>query len=247
MNLSTNLLLWLGVLSLFCMLVGQALKTNTLDAVLARYNVPPVPKRAIPWLTLLFGVATGFFGPLLLGKDWQTALVTSITGVLGSVFATAGHEMIARDYNGASAADNPAKRGGGSAGGALAGATTAMVVVLAIGASMLVMGCAKFLSSPILPDLQADEQCAVTEIEHGDTDPKQIAKVCFGGFEKTAIDAFVWLLDSVVFTSAHPHAIAPMRAHVAAWRAGHPTAVITPWRDRSFAMGPARPAFSGAF
>ena len=60
-------------------LAVQALKSNKFDSILARYNLPEIPPRVLPWVALVLGVAGGVCDALLAGE-------TTAMGVVGRVF-----------------------------------------------------------------------------------------------------------------------------------------------------------------
>lgn len=85
---------YLVTLSLAIGALIAALKSDTLNAQLARLSLPPIPKPALPWLSLALGLAAGVVAALMKGEPWDLALATSFQGLLGGGFAIAGNEAL---------------------------------------------------------------------------------------------------------------------------------------------------------
>lgn len=68
------------------------LKSNTLDTQLASLGLPSIPKRAIPWIAALLGIAAGTIDGVVHGATWGAALRMALYGLFAGALATWGHE-----------------------------------------------------------------------------------------------------------------------------------------------------------
>ncbi|GAC1475747.1 MAG: hypothetical protein PVSMB8_00780 [Vulcanimicrobiaceae bacterium] len=95
---NVHLMLWLGIALTVLTGLGQLLKTDALDALLSRFNLPPFPKRAIPWTVLVVGVLAAFIGFWRGGATLEEAIGTALLGLFSGAGPTAGHELFFRRY-----------------------------------------------------------------------------------------------------------------------------------------------------
>lgn len=83
----------------YLMLAGAAigmlvrlLKSDKLNLTLAAMELPPIPKRALPWIAAVLGVAAGAIDAMAKGAPLGVALRTAAFGFLAGALATWGHE-----------------------------------------------------------------------------------------------------------------------------------------------------------
>lgn len=83
----------------YLMLLGAAigllvrlLKADKLNLMLASMGIPPIPKRALPWIAAALGVASGAVEAMVKGATWGAAIRTALFGLLAGALATWGHE-----------------------------------------------------------------------------------------------------------------------------------------------------------
>lgn len=90
----TNTAVWLGLLAVAIHIALRLLKSDTLDAQLAKLGIPPVPAKALPALAIGVGVVAGVIDGLMAGQTWQAALVGALTGAFSGLGAVGIHETL---------------------------------------------------------------------------------------------------------------------------------------------------------
>lgn len=81
---------WLSLSSIAIGAAVRLIKSDRLDAVLARYNIPMVPRRALPWISLVLGIGAGVVAALTRHLGWSEALQE---GLVSGALSIAGHEL----------------------------------------------------------------------------------------------------------------------------------------------------------
>lgn len=84
--------LHLGLIAFIAGGVVWLLKTNRMNMVLADLGLPPVPKKALPWIAAGFGMLTGIVNAVMFGATWQAAVTEVLLSTMAGGFATWGHE-----------------------------------------------------------------------------------------------------------------------------------------------------------
>lgn len=81
---------WVAIAALLVGAVVRLLKSDSLTVALANLGLPPIPKRVLPWLSLVLGVASAILDVKLQGTAWPEAVAK---GLIAGVAAIAGHEL----------------------------------------------------------------------------------------------------------------------------------------------------------
>lgn len=85
---------WLMLLALGVGVTTRLLKADKLNALLAQYSIPAIPKTAIPWIALALGAGGGFLEAFTGGHSLQESLIMSFWGIVSGGVAVAGHEAL---------------------------------------------------------------------------------------------------------------------------------------------------------
>jgi hypothetical protein len=85
---------WLMLLGLLVGAVVRLIKTNAFDAFLAKFSLPPIPKKLLPWLALALGFVGASVEAKIAGASWHVAALSGLWGVFSGAFAVAGQETI---------------------------------------------------------------------------------------------------------------------------------------------------------
>jgi hypothetical protein len=86
---------WLAILAFLVGAAVRLLKTNAADKVLARFYIPPIPKKLVPWLALILGYAASVLEAKVRGGyPWKAAALAGFWGVLAGSTAVAGQETL---------------------------------------------------------------------------------------------------------------------------------------------------------
>lgn len=85
---------WLGIAALLIGAVVRLLKADRLNLALERFGAKPIPKRVLPWIAVVLGVASGVIAGMQVGKTWSAALVGAFEGLVAGAFAIMGHELV---------------------------------------------------------------------------------------------------------------------------------------------------------
>lgn len=81
-------------LNLSAFVVGglvRLIKSDRFDQILASYNLPMIPTRILPWLSLGLGVLAGVVAALTNHMPWPDAIEQ---GINSGLVAIAGHELL---------------------------------------------------------------------------------------------------------------------------------------------------------
>lgn len=81
---------WVAIAALLVGAVVRLLKSDMLTIALSNLGLPPIPKRVLPWLSLVLGVASAILDVKLQGTAWPEAIGK---GLVAGVAAIAGHEL----------------------------------------------------------------------------------------------------------------------------------------------------------
>lgn len=87
-----------GTIALVALIVGflvRLLKADKMNALLARFSIPPIPKLALPWVALVAGFVAMMLDAKVAGSTWGAALAAGISGILSGALAIAGNEAVA--------------------------------------------------------------------------------------------------------------------------------------------------------
>lgn len=85
---------WFALLAFVVGLLVRLLKTNALDAALARFGIPPIPKKALPWVALVLGFVGAAIESKMRGTTWEAAAIAGVWGLFSGGFAIAGNEAL---------------------------------------------------------------------------------------------------------------------------------------------------------
>lgn len=83
-------MLWTGVAALVIGALVRAVKSDGATIALANLGLPPVPKRALPWIALALGAASAVLDARVNGTPWEAA---AAAGVLSAGGAIVGHDL----------------------------------------------------------------------------------------------------------------------------------------------------------
>lgn len=70
----------------------RLLKADRLNMWLAKFSLPPIPKKALPWIAVGLGIVAAVVESLIKGVDVVSAIRNAVMGALAGGFATWGHE-----------------------------------------------------------------------------------------------------------------------------------------------------------
>lgn len=88
-----------GFLAALALIVGalvRLLKTEKLNGFLAKLSLPPIPKRALPWVAVVLGFALAALEALLRGEKAPAALAQGLYGVLSGATAVGGDQTVGK-------------------------------------------------------------------------------------------------------------------------------------------------------
>lgn len=85
-------LTWIAVLAIIIGGLVRALKSDGAKGILAKFNLPPVPTRALPWVALVFGGLAAGLDAYLEGGG-ASVQEAAMTAVLAAATAVFGHEL----------------------------------------------------------------------------------------------------------------------------------------------------------
>lgn len=85
---------WLVVVGVVVGGLARLAKTDRFTHVLARVGLPPVPKRALPWVAGGLGVIAVTVQAVVAGATWSDAVRAAILGLCSGALATWGHEAV---------------------------------------------------------------------------------------------------------------------------------------------------------
>lgn len=87
---------WLAVLAVLVGGIVRLLKTNRLNLILAKFSLPPVPKRALPWIAVLLGFALAMLEAFVSGAKLPQAVTAGLLGVLSGATAVGGDQTVGK-------------------------------------------------------------------------------------------------------------------------------------------------------
>lgn len=91
---------WLALLAAAIFVFLRLLKSNRVDAVLAKLSIPPIPKKAIPWLALALGFAAQVVNARIGGYHWTDAAQAGFWGILSGTVSIGGQETLPSLFRG---------------------------------------------------------------------------------------------------------------------------------------------------
>lgn len=86
---------WIAFVALVVGFLVRLLKADKLNALLAKFNIPAIPKMALPWVALALGFVLTTFDAKLAGATWGAALTAGFWGIFSGGLAVAGNETVA--------------------------------------------------------------------------------------------------------------------------------------------------------
>lgn len=85
---------WLVVTAAVVGILVQLLKTDKFDSLLMRFGLPPLPRKALPWVALCLGLVSGviqlYLNP---SSDIGSMVGDIVTGILSGAAPIAAHEL----------------------------------------------------------------------------------------------------------------------------------------------------------
>lgn len=81
---------WTALAALVIGGIVRILKSDGTTIALANLHLPPIPKRALPWLALAFGAASAVLDARVNGVAWSQA---AMVGVIAASAAVLGHDL----------------------------------------------------------------------------------------------------------------------------------------------------------
>lgn len=91
---SLGVLGWWAFLAFAAGGIVRLLKADTLNSLLAKWNIPPIPKVALPWIALVLGFVGNGAKAMSEGKSLSDAALLGLWGLLIGAVPIAGHEMM---------------------------------------------------------------------------------------------------------------------------------------------------------
>lgn len=83
-------LTWTAIAAVVIGGLVRAIKSDGMTIALANLGLPPIPKRALPWVALTLGAAAAVLDSRQLGATWQEA---AVLGVVATATAVLGHDL----------------------------------------------------------------------------------------------------------------------------------------------------------
>ena len=143
-------LTWIAVAAIVIGGVVRALKSDGMTVALANLGLPPIPKRALPWIALVFGAASAVLDAKVGGTSWQEA---GAAGILATGTAVLGHDL----------------------GKALPGVRKVLGVLIFVGLASSVTACTPQARWALAELLAKKIACGVA---HQDLSNEEIIKLC---------------------------------------------------------------------
>lgn len=85
---------WLALLAVVVGLLVRLVKSDRMGAALAAFGLPPIPKRALPWLALALGFVGAMVESKISGASWSAAALAGAWGVFSGAGAVLGNETL---------------------------------------------------------------------------------------------------------------------------------------------------------
>jgi hypothetical protein len=101
-----------GFLAALALLVGaiiRLLKADSLNLFLATLSLPPIPKRALPWLAVVLGFALAALEALLRGAKAPEAIAQGLYGIFSGATAVGGDQTVGKLVEGSKNTQEPTK------------------------------------------------------------------------------------------------------------------------------------------
>lgn len=105
-NVKFDFSLWLPLIALVLGGIAHALSADEGRSVLEKVGLPPLPRKLLPWLALVFGVLAGMTNSMVLGMDVQQSLIGALAAMATSTFGLST-TRIAHDTIGGGGAEPP--------------------------------------------------------------------------------------------------------------------------------------------
>jgi hypothetical protein len=147
---------WLATLALFIGLFIRLIKADKFNDFLAKFSIPAMPKKALPWIAVVLGAGASTVEARLGGLAWKDAVNLTFVGFLSGTMAIGGNETLSTLVRGVwpDLADLIFGKGAGpgdqtkppTAGGGVGGAALSMlclVVALSLGS----VGCGAIMNA----------------------------------------------------------------------------------------------------
>jgi len=85
---------WLALAALAINVFIRLIKADTMNALLAKFSIPAIPKKALPWIALALGFASLMVKAKVDGATWEAALLAGVAGLFSGGGAIALHEAL---------------------------------------------------------------------------------------------------------------------------------------------------------
>ncbi len=89
---------WLTLSAAVIGVVIQLIKTDKFDGLLARFGLPSLPRRYLPWIALGLGLVAGFIQVQLdPSTNWQALVADLVNGMVSGALPVATHELTRKE------------------------------------------------------------------------------------------------------------------------------------------------------
>jgi hypothetical protein len=86
---------WIGFVAVVVGALVRVMKAGKMNDLLARFNLRPIPKPALPWLSLVLGyLTTALEAKIGSGASWGSAAASGLWGLVSGALAVAGNETM---------------------------------------------------------------------------------------------------------------------------------------------------------
>lgn len=85
---------WLLLLAAIVFGLTRLLKADMLNSLLAKFGIPPIPAKAIPWVAIVLGFFGGVVQAKSSGNTWGDSALMGLWGILSGTLAIGGHEAL---------------------------------------------------------------------------------------------------------------------------------------------------------
>ena len=85
---------WLLLLAAIVFGLTRLLRADMLNSLLAKFGIPSIPAKAIPWVAIVLGFLGGMIQAKSGGQTWGDSALMGLWGILSGTLAIGGHEAL---------------------------------------------------------------------------------------------------------------------------------------------------------
>ena len=90
--MSPSIIAGAGIATVILHFLMRVLNSGQMAMLLARFGIPAIPSKAIPWISISIGLGAGIADALVQGMGWRAALESVFAGLFAGTGAVAIHE-----------------------------------------------------------------------------------------------------------------------------------------------------------